>query len=333
VFLLEDNEEDDGLGSKIKVKNAVCPVCGSTNIIFDPERGETICADCGTVISDKAMDSGQEWRAFTKEERDQRSRVGEPTIPGIGAAQLSTIIDTKDIYNLGGKMGVKKRIELQRVRKWQVRSRLQGSHDRNLIQALNELDRIVSQLGLPTSIRNEAAVIYNRAATSGMVRGRSIESVIAAAIYAACRKLRNPVSLDEISNYTQASRKDVARCYRLLLRENSVNVPVPDAVDYVAKIASPLHLSAETQKTAAEVIKKAQESGITAGKDPAGLAAAGIYIASLLTKTRRTQKEIAMAAQVTEVTVRNRYKEMLSRLNIGGLSEEETKPAQTEDNK
>jgi len=322
---MEEDKGENELGSKIKVKGMVCPVCGSTNIIYDPERGETICADCGTVISDKAMDSGQEWRAFTKEERDQRSRVGEPTIPGIGAAQLSTTIDTKDIYNLGGKMGVKKRIELQRIRKWQVRSRLQGSHDRNLIQALNELDRIVSQLGLPTSIRNEAAVIYNRAATSGMVRGRSIESVIAAAIYAACRKLRNPVSLDEISNYTQASRKDVARCYRLLLRENSVNVPVPDAVDYVAKIASPLHLSAETQKKAAEVIKKAQESGITAGKDPAGLAAAGIYIASLLTKTRRTQKEIAMAAQVTEVTVRNRYKEMLSRLNISGLGEEEEK--------
>lgn len=295
---------------------AKCPACGSTNIIFDSERSVYVCTDCGTVLEERMVDQGPEWRAFTPEEREKRSRVGSPITPTVHDKGLSTVIDWRDKDAFGRRLEPKKRLEILRWRKWQIRTRIQSSMDRNLAQAMNELDRIASQLNLPRSVREEAAVIYRKAVEKGLVRGRSIESVMAAAIYAACRRLKIPRTLDEIATFTKSGRKDVARCYRLLLRELTVQVPIADPIDYVPRIGALLGLSGNVLKRAAEILRRAKEKGITAGKDPAGLAAAAIYIASLLEDERRTQKEIAQVSGVTEVTVRNRYKELVRELGI-----------------
>jgi len=302
--------------SELEGQIARCPVCGSTNIIFDSERSVYVCTDCGTVLEERMVDQGPEWRAFTPEEREKRSRVGSPITPTVHDKGLSTVIDWRDKDAFGRRLEPKKRLEILRWRKWQIRTRIQSSMDRNLAQAMNELDRIASQLNLPRSVREEAAVIYRKAVERGLVRGRSIESVMAAAIYAACRRLKIPRTLDEIATYTKSGRKDVARCYRLLLRELTVQVPIADPIDYVPRIGALLGLSGNVLKRAAEILRKAKEKGITAGKDPAGLAAAAIYIASLLEDERRTQKEIAQVSGVTEVTVRNRYKELVRELKI-----------------
>jgi len=293
-----------------------CPACGSTSIIFDSERSVYVCTSCGTVLEERMVDQGPEWRAFTPEEREKRSRVGSPITPTVHDKGLSTVIDWRDKDAFGRRLEPKKRLEILRWRKWQIRTRIQSSMDRNLAQAMNELDRIASQLNLPRSVREEAAVIYRKAVEKGLVRGRSIESVMAAAIYAACRRLKIPRTLDEIAAFTKSGRKDVARCYRLLLRELTVQVPIADPIDYVPRIGALLGLSGNVLKRAAEILKRAKEKGITAGKDPAGLAAAAIYIASLLEDERRTQKEIAQVSGVTEVTVRNRYKELVRELGI-----------------
>jgi len=150
----------------------------------------------------------------------------------------------------------------------------------------------------------------------GLVRGRSIESVVAAAIYAACRILKIPRTLDEVAEYTKAGPKEIARCYRLLLKELGVGVPIADPIDYISKIGSQLGLPGKVMKRAAEILQEAKRKGITAGKDPSGLAAAAIYIAALIEDERRTQKEIAQVAGVKEVTVRNRYKELARELGI-----------------
>ncbi|MEM4852185.1 MAG: transcription initiation factor IIB, partial [Thermofilum sp.] len=178
------------------------------------------------------------------------------------------------------------------------------------------LERLSAQLGLPKTVLDRALEIYKRALESNLVRGRSIESVMAAAVYAACRELKLPRTLDEIAVYTRAGRKDVARCYRLLLREASIKVPLPNAADFVPRIGSYLRLSGQTIKAAIEILDKARAAGLTAGKDPAGLAAAAIYIAALQNGEMRTQKEVARAAKVTEVTVRNRYKELVKKLGL-----------------
>ena len=293
-----------------------CPECGSTQFYEDYERGELVCANCGLVVSEKIIDRGPEWRAFTPDEREKRSRVGAPLSPTLHDQGLSTVIDWRNKDALGRKLEPKKRIEILRWRKWQIRTRVHSSLDRNLAQAMSELDRISSQLNLPRSIKEEAAVIYRKAVEKGLVRGRSIESVVAASIYAACRTQKIPRTLDEIAKYTKAGRKDVARCYRLLLHEVNLPIPIADPIDFIPRIGDALGLSGATQHRAAEIIRQARKLGTTAGKDPAGLAAAAIYIASLLENERRTQKEIAQAAQVTEVTVRNRYKELIRELNI-----------------
>ncbi|BCU67476.1 transcription initiation factor IIB [Sulfolobales archaeon HS-7] len=290
--------------------------CPQDKVVYDFERGEYICEETGEIIEDRVVDQGPEWRAFTPEEKEKRSRVGGPLNNTIHDRGLSTLIDWRDRDAMGRTLEPRKRLEALRWRKWQIRARIQTSIDRNLAQAMNELERIANNLGLPKSVKDEASSIYRRAVEKGLVRGRSIESVVAASIYTACRRMKVARTLDEIAAYTKANRKEVARGYRLLLKELQIDVPVTDARDYVTRIGAVLGVSGSAMKMAAEILEKAKSTGITAGKDPAGLAAAAIYIAALQNGERRTQKEIAQLAGVTEVTVRNRYKELIQELRI-----------------
>ncbi|MEM4699574.1 MAG: transcription initiation factor IIB [Candidatus Nezhaarchaeales archaeon] len=293
-----------------------CPECGGHLFKKDYERGELTCSNCGLVIVEKIIDRGPEWRAFTQEEKERRSRAGPPVASPIIDRDLTTVIEYMGKDASGHRLEPKRVLEVLRWRRWQIRSRVQSSLDRNIQQAAQHLERIAFYLNLPANVREEAISIYRKAVDAGLVRGRSIESIMAASIYAACRKLRVPRTLEEIAQYTKAGRKDMARCYRLLLRHIRLGIPVADAADFVPRIGAELGLSGALQRKAIEIINEARKLGITAGKDPAGLAAAAIYIASLQTDERKTQKEIARAAQVTEVTVRNRYKELVKKLNI-----------------
>lgn len=304
----------EGLG-EYEEEYVVCPKCGNDKLIYDAARGEIICPECGYVISERIIDRGPEWRAFTPEEKEKRSRVGAP-LERVTPESLSTDIDWRSRDAAGREISLRRRIEMLRLRKWHTRARIQSSIERNLAQAQMELDRLGSQLGLPKRVKDRALEIYRKALESGLVRGRSIESVVAASIYAACREMRVPRTLDEIARYTRAGRKDVARCYRLLVREASIKIPLPSAVDFAPRIGNVLKLSGSTIRMAIDILKRAQEQGLTAGKDPAGLAAAAIYIAAMKNGEMRTQKEVARAAQVTEVTVRNRYKELVKKLKI-----------------
>jgi len=295
--------------------------CPSGNIVYDEVRGEWICADSGEVIAEHVIDRGPEWRAFTAEERERRSRAGAPINIALHDSGLSTVIDWYDRDSAGRRLDLKRRLELIRIRKWHSRTRIQSTIDRNIVQAMNELERIADQLNLPRVIVEEATMIYRRAVERELVRGRAIESMVAAALYAACRIHGIPRTLDEISKYTKSGRKEVARCYRLLVRELALRIPIVDAAEYAQRIASMLGLSGATVKTAIDIIHRARDMGVTAGRDPAGIAAAAVYIAALLNDERRTQKEVASAAGVTEVTVRNRYKELIKVLSAEEMKE------------
>jgi Transcription initiation factor IIB (TFIIB) len=225
-----------------------CPQCGSDKLIYDPVRGEVICAVCGYVVSEREIDKGPEWRAFDGEEREKRSRAGAP-ITRYTPDALATDIDWRSKDAAGRELGLRKKVEMFRLRRWHMRAHAQSSMERNLVQAQQELDRLGAQLGLPKRVLDRAQEIYRRALETGLVRGRSIESVVAAAIYAACRELRVPRTLDEISKYTRAGRKDVARCYRLMLRETSIRVPLPNPIDFAPRIGSVLKLSAASVRT------------------------------------------------------------------------------------
>jgi transcription initiation factor TFIIB len=290
-------------------------VCGGTDIIFNEDTGEYVCTRCGAVVMERHVDQGPEWRAFTPEERERRGRTGAPLSPTLHDHGLSTVIDHRDRDALGKRLSPRRRMEVQRLRKWQMRARIQTGMDRNLTIAMNELDRMAEKLNLPKQIKEEAAVIYRKAVEKGLVRGRSIESVVAAVIYAACRIHKQPRTLDEIAKKLEVNRKEVARCYRLLQKELKLQVPIADPMYHIPRIGNQLKLKGEIIEYAMEIMKKIKGNPITAGKDPAGIAAAVIYIAVMQKGERRTQKEIASVAGVTEVTVRNRYKEIMKVLN------------------
>jgi transcription initiation factor TFIIB len=188
--------------------------------------------------------------------------------------------------------------------------------DRNLAYAMSELDRLSSQIGIPRTVKETAAVIYRKAIERHLIRGRSIEAMIAAAVYAAARIRRVPRTLDEIAKNSRISKKELGRCYRLIIRELQIRIPLANPNDYIIRFSAELRLSGHTAQRAIEIIDQAKENGLTAGKDPTGLAAASIYIAGIIEGERRTQREIAETATVTEVTVRNRYKELVRRLGI-----------------
>ncbi len=294
-----------------------CSECSGTKAIRKPRTGELVCASCGLVVSERSIDMGPEWRAFTAEEKRSRARTGAPTRYTIHDKGLSTRIDWRDRDSSGRKLSGKRRAEIHRLRKWQIRTRIHSSAERNLAQALSEMDRLASQMELKKSVKELAAMLYRKAILKRLIRSRSIEAMVAAAIYAACRLRQIPRSLEEIAHYSRISKKKIGRHYRLLARKMKLKMPIPDPKSYVPKILSQLSVSGNMQNVVLNILQDAKEHGrLLTGRDPRGLAAAAIYIASILTENRATQREIAAAAGVTEVTVRNRYKEFVRELEI-----------------
>ena len=293
-----------------------CPECGSTHISRDYTRAELVCKDCGLVIDEDIIDHGPEWRAFDSEQREKRARTGAPMTYTIHDKGLSTRISwqNKDAY--GKSIPTRNRAQLYRLRKWQARTRISNGTERNLAFALSNLDRLSSSLGLPRTVRETAAMIYRKAASKNLIRGRSVEGVSAAALYAACRQCHVPRTLGEISSIARMSRKDVGRNYRYVARELELKLIPTSPEDYISRFCSELKLSADVQAKTLEILKEAADKELTSGRGPTGMAAAALYIATVLCGERRTQREIADKAGVTEVTIRNRYKELAGKLDI-----------------
>jgi transcription initiation factor TFIIB len=293
-----------------------CPECASKNLVHDYDSGETICSDCGLVLYEQMLDKGPEWRAFTQEEKTSRSRVGMPTSYAIQDKGLSTAISQVDRDAFGRKLPLSTRLQMWRLRKWQIRSQVHSSTDRNLAQAMSELERLSSKISISPPVKEKAAIIYRKALEKALVRGRSINAIAAASLYAACRKSGSSRTLREIAEASLVSKKDVSRCYRLLLQELEFKMPISDPLTYVSKIANKNGVSGKTQGVAISILREAKLKRLSAGKDPMGMAAAALYIACVQNNERITQKDIAEAAGVTEVTVRNRYKVLKEQLKI-----------------
>ncbi|HDD71514.1 MAG TPA: transcription initiation factor IIB [Candidatus Aenigmarchaeota archaeon] len=300
-----------------------CPECGSYDIIEDPSRGELFCKSCGAIVKEDIIDTGQEWRAFDSEQMTRRARGGAPLTFTKHDKGLTTEIG-KGVGELY-KVPARKRAQYYRLTKWH--KRLIKSKDRNLSFALSELQRIVSFLNLSRSIHERIARYYEEAVNKGLVRGRSIESVIAALTYAVSREFGSPRTLDEISEASGVEKKEIGRTYRYVARELGIRILPADPVTFVPRFCSMLGLSDKVQAKAVEILKKAKKFDVTSGKGPTGVAAAAIYIACVLVGEKRTQREVADICGITEVTIRNRYKELVEKL---GIEEEVERKAKEE---
>jgi len=305
-------ERDEQITEQSSEQEAVetCPEC-SGNVVTDTEHGETVCEDCGLVVEEDEIDHGPEWRAFNSAEKDRKSRVGAPTTNMMHDKGLSTNIgwQNKDAY--GRSLSSEQRQKMQRLRTWNERFRTRDSKERNLKQALGEIDRMASALGLPQNVRETASVIYRRALGDDLLPGRSIEGVATSALYAAARMAGNPRSLDEMARVSRVEKMELTRTYRYIVRELSLEVQPADPEHYLPRFISDLDLSEETQRQARDLVEGARQSGMLSGKSPVGIAAAAVYAAALLTNEKVTQSQVSDVADISEVTIRNRYKELL----------------------
>ena len=274
----------------------------------DAHSGELSCNNCGFVVTEHSVDQSPEWRSFNDGKEEDRARTGAPISITYRDMGLSTMIGKSNRDASGRSFDSPMRNAIDRLRKWDNRSPAFGSQEKNLGVAMRELEKMADKLGVSQAVRERAAYIYRKALDRGLLRGRSIIGISAASLYAAMRDTETPRTLKDIAAVNNLEKKAVARDYRILLREMDLSMPVADAAKNVNRIASSVGFSERVARKAIEIIRITEQREISAGKSPMGLAASALYLAGVIEGEVKTQKEIAEAAGVTEVTVRNRYK-------------------------
>jgi transcription initiation factor TFIIB len=289
-----------------------CPECGASLFMRDQESGEVVCTNCGFVAETKLADRGPEWRAFTPEQQTKKARAGAPHTFTIHDKGLSTKIDWRDIRGFPPE----KRAQLHRLRRWQRRSRVSSSTERTLASALSDMYRMASSLNLPKNVLETASVIYRKATKKHLNRGRSIRGMAVAAMYLACRRCGVVRTLGDMARASDINKKEVGRYYRFLVKKLGYSVPSVKAEDYVTRLCNELTLHGKAEEVSYKIVKAARKLRLTSGRGPKGSAAAASYLASTVVGQRRTQREVAEAMDITEVTIRNRYKEIMEKLLI-----------------
>ncbi|WP_042685604.1 transcription initiation factor IIB [Candidatus Nitrosotenuis chungbukensis] len=284
-------------------------------VLTDVATGERCCQSCGNVIVERIEES-RSARSLFVDSQDDRNRTGAPNSLAIHDRGLATIIGKMGKDASGKSLSVSMKNNIRRLRIWDSRSQTREHIDRNLRLAFLELDKLKDKLTLSDTVIEKTAHIYRKAVGKGLVRGRSIQGVLGAAAYAACRDTGTPRTLNDVSDALNIKRKDISKGYRMLVNELDLKMPVVDSINCVSKIASKVGLDEKTRRRALEILTNANNMEITAGKDPMGLAAAALYIACLKYDVKVSQREISIASGVTEVTIRNRYKGLRESLDL-----------------
>ena len=284
-----------------------CTRCGKNTLVTDVGSSEVFCSNCGVVVEEKANDSRPE-RTFA--DSPTKSHTGDKTSLTRYDRGLSTMINPLDKDSAGNPLSTSMKSSMTRLRKWDNRSHVKTSNDRNLQQALLELLKMKEKLSLSDVIAEKASYIYRKALARKLVRGRSIQGLVAACLYAACRESETPRTLSEVTATIGIKRRELSATYRLIFKELDLKMPVINSISCIAKIASNAELSEKTKRYAMKILKNAERQNVLAGKHPMGVAASALYLACLNLEENRTQKEIADAAGITEVTIRNRCKSL-----------------------
>lgn len=287
-----------------------CPECLGS-IERREDRGERLCTDCGLVLEEGKLDRGPEWRSFSEDEGDSRSRVGAPLTERMHDRGLSTTIDWRNRDAQGNRLSSRKRAQLQRLRTWNERFRTRGPKERNLKEALGELERMASALGMSEPCRETAAVIYRRAVENDLLPGRSIEAMTTASLYAAARQHDTPRTLSAFESVSRVEKLSIQRAYRYLSQELGLTLPPQDPLEYLPQFASELEVDEEVERLARDIIETATREGIHTGRKPAGITAAAIYAAARLSDEHLTQPTVSERVDVSVITIRKRYRELL----------------------
>ena len=294
-----------------------CRVCGSTQLVTIPDSGEIVCEHCGAVISDKTEE--KEWRTFVTstagKKGDDENRMGMPFSLARSDKGLSTIIGRTNKDAKGTKINSSMISAIERLRRWDSRIKVYTSTDKNLTQAFAQLDTLKDKLGLSDVIVEKTAYIFRKAEERALLRGRAISSILAAAVYIACREMGMPRTLNEIGSSSNIKLRTLAMDYRLLVKKLDLKIPSVDPIICIAKIANKANLTEKTKRHAMDIMHDVIKREISAGKRPMALAASVIYLSAMDTAENKTQRDIAQAAGISEFALRIRIQDLKNRLD------------------
>jgi len=293
-----------------------CDLCGSKDLVVNREDGMVVCKQCGNVVVNNLIDLGREWRIFFGENEEFTARTGAPSKLAIHDKGITTDVKviTKD------KISGMKLEKAKSLARYQKRIRVSSSEERNMYNAFIVLDEMAAKLNLPDRVKETAAQLYRKAINETSQKGKSIRGLLAVCIYFACKLCDYPLPLKEICTKLGVKPRNFSKNYHVILeiipREVYNKIKNNNTLNYIPQIVDKLNLGSEIEITSKNILERALNSGMIAGKSPLSLAAAAVYIACALTDNKRTQRQIAEVAGVTEVTIRNRSKELIRSLDI-----------------
>jgi transcription initiation factor TFIIB len=282
-----------------------CSKCQLDHLITDPDSGEMVCSICGMVVQENTQEIRMQYYYNVVDPRP--AQLSSLSSYDMG---LSTIIGNTDKDAKGQNLQHSVHYTIQRLRTWDHRIQLHGSKDRNLKQAFLLLYTLKGKFNLSDMIIEKAAYIYRKALTKRLIGGRSIDAVLVAAAYIAIRESLSSVSLKEISKVSNIRLCTIARLVRLLSLELDISIPITDPAICVTKVGNILGLSEKTKRLSLKLMSHIKDIEYSGGKKPMGLAATVLYAACSKTGEYISQKEIANAAGVTEVTMRTRFRDL-----------------------
>jgi len=283
--------------------------CKKNKMITDAYTGEIACSNCGTVSSEKVMDSTSETTGLSGEEYQNNSRVGMKTSLKMADRGLSTIMESQDKDATGKSLSNENRRMFYRLRMWDRNSRSAISV-KSFQKAFTLLDAMSSKLGLPESVVEETAYLFRKIAAKKILAGRSTSSMLCATVYIACRLTDTPRTLQDVANAGNIKKKNLQRIYRFLAKELDIHPETYNPREFVTRIAKAVGLSEKSERLAFKILTISEKKNVLASKNPMAMTAAAINLASIMNNEKITQLKISEASGISAVTIRERSKEI-----------------------
>jgi transcription initiation factor TFIIB len=287
-----------------------CSICKNALTIFDVETGEVICNNCGMVVSENCISNYSSISTTSRATTDMATSLAPHNIG------LSTLIGRTNRDANGNRIDTSAYSKMRRLRTWDLRMQCHTSVEKSFIIASNKLNRLKDELNLSDVVIKKSVHNYRKAQERKLIRGRTISAILAACVCIACRELEVPKTLKEVAEASYVSEKVLSKSYRLLKFELDIAIPLIDPIRCVAKIANKVNVNEKIKRNAIIIMKNIIDKEISASKDPMGLAGAALYMSCIKRGEAKTQAEIASAAGITEVTLRNRFYDMKQKLQL-----------------
>jgi len=277
--------------------------CKTYPAITDSERGEIVCGGCGLILLQNMADASYENNGYSSENFMKLSRTGPATSLTMNDRGLSTVIGSnKD--STGKSLSSKTKYEFNRLRTWDQRSKSRKTA--SLSKAFTLLHGMKTKLGISNNVVENAAYIYRKVVSAKLTRGRTMASLIAASLYAACRENNIPRTLDDIADAGNIERRILSRDLRTIIKKLELNLNQYDTSSFISKISNNMNLREKTKRDAFKILDLCEKEQITAGKHPVAQAAASLYISCIMNGEKISQKKFAVESGISDVTIRNR---------------------------